>query len=488
MISSSTVKKTKIVATLGPASNSHEKILDLALAGVDVFRLNFSHGDHADKQGLIDIIRDINSTYNLSVAILADLQGPKLRVSRMPEGGVTLSPGDWLDFTGKPQDSTAKLVSVSYARLSRDVAIGNRILLDDGKIEVEVASVDSDTGIIRTKVVQGGVLISYKGFNLPDTNTTLPALTKKDHEDLAFILKNNIEWIALSFVRRAKDVLFLRELLLKAQSKSKIIAKIEKPEAVSPSNIDDIIDVSDAIMIARGDLGVEVPIEQVPRIQRRLIRKCIQRAKPVIVATQMMESMIDRTKPNRSEVSDVANAVLEGTDAVMLSGETAVGKNPSLVIRTMVKIILETEKSDSYPYDSSGNHDWKSVRKSPTAYSEIICHSACQIAKEIGAVAIIGMTQSGRTGFSLSSFRPSRPLFVFANSELLTNQFSLSWGVRSFYYPQIHHPTMYEILEDQAQRLKERGFLRSGDIFVTTGSVPVLDKLPTNLLKIHRVK
>ena len=324
--------KTKIVATVGPACETYDQLKNLVIAGVNVFRLNFSHGTHEDKKKIIDNIRGINKELNCTVAILGDLQGPKLRVGEIENNRLEVKEGDILTFTNTKCIGTLEKIYVSYPNLAGDVVVGNTIMIDDGKIEVLVHSVETN-GDVKVKVTLGGIISSKKGINLPDTKISLPALTEKDLEDAAFIIKEQLDWVALSFVKRVADIEMLRAILNKHQSNAKIIAKIEMPEALT--NIRDIIIASDAIMIARGDLGVELPVEKIPLIQKELIRKCIHRAKPVIVATQMMESMIDRVKPNRSEITDVANAVIEGADAVMLSGETATGQFPVLVIETM---------------------------------------------------------------------------------------------------------------------------------------------------------
>jgi pyruvate kinase len=333
---------------------------------------------------------------------------------------------------------------------------------------------------VQVEVTLGGIISSKKGINLPDTKISLPALTEKDLADLDFILEKKLDWVALSFVRKVEDIRGLRQIIDKHNSKTKIIAKIEKPEALT--NIRDIIVESDGIMVARGDLGVELPIEQVPLIQKQLIRKCLHRAKPVIVATQMMESMIDRIKPNRSEITDVANAVLEGADAVMLSGETATGQHPTLVVQTMRKIILEVEKTD-YRYNLE--EVLQPQAHSPSFLSDAICYNACNLAKDCNADALIGMTQSGYTGFMLSSYRPKSPLFIFTKERTLVNQLSLSWGVRAIYYDEEN--SLDEIFGDQIDILKERGFLKHGDIAVSTGSTPIHLHLPTNVLKITKV-
>lgn len=470
-------QKTKIVATVGPASDTYEKLLELVQAGVNVFRLNFSHGAHEDKLRIINYIRQINKTEPYNVAILADLQGPKLRVGEIENNALPLKTGDILTFTTEKCVGTMERIYVSYHDLPRDVRPGQKILLDDGKIETVVKEVTPDN-LIKAEVLLGGVLSSKKGFNLPDTKVSLPALTEKDEIDLDFIIDNECDWVALSFVRNVKDLALLRKRLADRNSKIKIISKIEKPEAIQ--NLKEIIWESDGVMIARGDLGVELPVEQVPMIQKDIIRKCIHRAKPVIVATQMMESMIDRTRPNRSEITDVANAVLEGADAVMLSGETATGNYPTLVIQTMRKIIGEVEK-ESIIY----NRNLIPHRHSPTFLSDALCYNACKIAEDLDADALIGMTQSGYTGFMLSSYRPKSPLFIFTKERTLVNQLSLSWGVRAFYYGE--EESLDEIISDQINILKERGFLKANDIVVNTGSTPVKEHLPTNILKITRV-
>ena len=471
--------RTKIVATVGPACDTYEKLLDLVHAGVNVFRLNFSHGSHEDKAQIIQYIRDLNEAENYNISILGDLQGPKLRVGEIENNALKVEAGDILTFTNERCVGTMERIYVSYPNLAGDVKLGNIILIDDGKLEVKVVDI-ARNGDVKVEVTLGGVLSSKKGINLPDTKISLPALTDKDLEDLNFIIDQKLDWIALSFVRNVKDIVILRSKLDERKSKAKIIAKIEKPEAVA--NIRDIIVESDAIMIARGDLGVELPVEKVPMIQKSIIRKCLHRAKPVIVATQMMESMIDRVKPNRSEITDVANAVLEGTDAVMLSGETATGQHPALVVQTMVKIIAEVEKEYRY----NREEDLKPQAHSPSFLSDAVCYNACKIARDVNADAIIGMTKSGYTGFVLSSYRPKSPLFIFSKERSLINQLTLSWGVRAFFYSE--EESLDSIIADQIDILKQRGFLKTGDTVINTGSTPVQLHLPTNILKISKVE
>jgi pyruvate kinase len=471
--------KTKIVATVGPACDTYDKLLELVHAGVNVFRLNFSHGTHEDKAQIIQHIRNLNEAESLNVSILGDLQGPKLRVGEIENNALKVEAGDILTFTNEKCVGTLERIYVSYPNLAGDVKLGNLILIDDGKLEVKVADI-MPNGDVKVEVTLGGVLSSKKGINLPDTKISLPALTDKDLEDLEFIIEQELDWVALSFVRSVNDISILRDKLNAKASKSKIIAKIEKPEAVA--NIRDIINASDAIMVARGDLGVEMPVEKVPMIQKSIIRKCLHRAKPVIVATQMMESMIDRVKPNRSEITDVANAVLEGTDAVMLSGETATGQHPALVVQTMVKIIAEVEKEYRY----NREEDLKPQGHSPSFLSDAICYNACKIAHDVSADAVIGMTKSGYTGFVLSSYRPKSPLFIFSKEKSLINQLSLSWGVRAFYYTE--EESLDSIIEDQINILKEKGYVKAGDTVVNTGSTPVRLHLPTNILKLTKVE
>lgn len=472
--------RTKIVATVGPACDSYDQLLALVKAGVNVFRLNFSHGSHEDKAKIIDHIRKINLTEPYNISILGDLQGPKLRVGEIENNALEVFPGDILTFTNEKVVGTLEKIYVSYPNLHQDVTIGNKIMIDDGKMEVQVISVEPNHDV-KVQVTMGGVISSKKGINLPDTKISLPALTEKDLIDLEFIIEQKLDWVALSFVRHVKDLVVLRSKLTDKNSKTKIIAKIEKPEALV--NIRDIIIESDGIMIARGDLGVELPVEQVPLIQKQIIRKCLHRAKPVIVATQMMESMIDRVKPNRSEITDVANAVLEGADAVMLSGETATGKHPVLVVETMRKIIMQVEKTD-YRYNLED--ELVPQPHSPSFLSDAICYNACKLARDTKADALIGMTQSGYTAFMLSSYRPASPLYIFSKEKSLINQLSLSWGVRAFHYSE--EESLDDIISDQIEILKERGFIKAGDLVVNTGSTPVQLHLPTNVLKITRVE
>jgi pyruvate kinase len=473
-------KRTKIVATVGPACDTYDKLLELVRAGVNVFRLNFSHGAYESKKQIIEYIREINKKEPYNIAILGDLQGPKLRVGELEGGSLELKEGDEIILTTEKIVGTKDKIYVSYQNLATDVKPGERIFFDDGKMEVELKKVLNDKEVL-IRVSLGGTLLPKKGVNLPDSELTMPSLTEKDIEDLEFIIENNLDWVALSFVRKKVDITDLKKRIKARNSKIKVIAKIEMPEALK--NIRDIIVESDGVMVARGDLGVEVPVEQVPVLQKEIIRKCMHRAKPVIVATQMMESMMERTKPNRSEVTDVANAVLEGADAVMLSGETAMGHYPRLVVEMMSKIILEVENS---VYDYNRDDILTPQSHSPSFLSDAICYSACKLAQDTNANGLIGMTQSGYTAFMLSSYRPKSLLYIFSKERTLINQLSLSWGVRAIYYAE--EDSLDDILSDEIEILKQRGFLKTGDVVVNTGSTPVDQHLPTNIIKISKIE
>ena len=472
--------RTKIVATVGPACDTYDKLLELVKAGVNVFRLNFSHGSHEDKLKIIEYIRKINKTEPYNIAILGDLQGPKLRVGEIENGQIEIVPGDILTFTNEKVIGTKERIYVSYPNFHEDVVIGNTIMINDGKLEVKVNKILKNNDVL-VEVTMGGTLSSKKGINLPDTKISLPALTEKDLLDLDFIIEQKLDWVALSFVRKVQDLELLRKKLDKKKSKTKIIAKIEMPEALE--NLRDIIVESDAVMIARGDLGVELPVEKIPLLQKQIIRMCLHRAKPVIVATQMMESMIEFNKPYRSEITDVANAVIEGADAVMLSAETAAGAHPTLVVETMCKIIKEVETNG---YNYNREDELVPQPHSPSFLSDAICYNACKLAKDVNADALIGMTQSGYTAFMLSTYRPKAPLYIFTKERTLVNQLSLSWGVRAFYYDE--EESLDDIIFDQIDILKQRHFLKKGNIVVNTGSTPVPLHLPTNVLKITKVE
>ena len=471
-------QNTKIVATVGPASSSRENLERLIEAGVDIFRLNFSHGDHAGHKEVLDRILSLNTEHGTHVGILADLQGPKLRVGKVQEGGIPLEPGDEIMFVLEECLGDKEKVYMNYEHFAKDVEVGERVLCDDGKLVFEVLETDK-LRKVKLKTIYGGILHSNKGVNLPDTNITLPALTKKDRTDLEFILTLPVNWIALSFVRRADEVKELRSIIESKGHRAKIISKIEKPQAVK--NIKSIIKASNAIMVARGDLGVEVPMEQVPTIQKDIIRRCIQRARPVIVATQMMESMMTNPSPSRAEITDVANAVLDGTDAVMLSGETSVGKHPVETVQAMNKIIYEAEQH----YQLKDRRP-KADKKSTTYHSDVVCITAAEMSDKIGAKAICGITVSGYTAFKVSSYRPKGKICIFSSSQTMLKTLNLVWGVRCFHYDKF--TTTDGTISDTITILKEKGIVKEGDAVLNTGSMPIEKRFTTNMLKITVVE
>jgi pyruvate kinase len=471
------MSKTKIIATVGPSCNTKEMLLKLVRAGVNVFRLNFSHGLHEEKLQLIHWIHEINAENNFNISVLADIQGPKLRVGLMENNGVTFAEDDIITFVGEDVVGNKERVYLSYPNLHLDVKVGDHIMLDDGKLVTRVTEV-LENGSVKAKFIIGGILGSKKGINLPNTKISLPCITEKDYKDILFCIEQEVDWLALSFVRRPADIQQLREILNVHSSFIKVIAKIEMPEAVD--NITEIVREADGIMIARGDLGVEVAMEKIPHIQKTIIRKCIHRAKPVIVATQMMESMIDKTQANRSEITDVANAVYDGTDAVMLSGETAIGKYPELVVQTMRKICDEVEK-EAVIY----TRDLIPQKHSPSFLSDALCYNACQLAEDLEAKAMIGMTRSGYTAFKLSSFRPHADIFIFSDRQSIINQLSLCWGVKAFTYTKFESTDA--TIRDVQQILVEHGYLHPGDVVINTGSMPLNEQGIANMVKISVV-
>ncbi|MBL7864342.1 MAG: pyruvate kinase [Cyclobacteriaceae bacterium] len=468
--------KTKIVATVGPASNNKEMLRALAKEGVDVFRLNFSHGTHEDHQKVVDFVREINKEMGTHIALLQDLQGPKIRVNEVKEGTV-LQPKETLVITTRELVGDHEIVSTSYKDLPKDVKVGDLVLIDDGKIELKVTEV-RDIDVV-CKVVYGGPLKSRKGINLPYSKVTAPSLTEKDLKDVEFGLKNNIDWIALSFVRKAKDIDILRSIIEEAKATSRIVAKIEKPEALE--NIDAVLAATDAVMVARGDLGVEIWLEEVPMVQKMLVEKCNKLAKPVIVATQMMESMIENPRPTRAETNDVANAVMDGADALMLSAETAAGRYPIEVIRSMVRTIGSVEKQASiyYRFREVDTH-------SPIFINDSLVLAACKLAKEINAKAIVGMTASGYSAQKSSSHRPNTNIFVFTSNKSILNAMNLVWATRAYYYEK--QTSTDETIDDVETILKRDGHVKSGDVFIILASMPIHERNRTNMIKVHFVK
>jgi pyruvate kinase len=474
-----TNKKTKIVATLGPACSSKEVIKNMIEAGVNVFRINFSHADYADVLERINIIRELNEEFGYTTSILADLQGPKLRVGVMKED-VVVSKGDLITFTTAEDIlGTASRVYMNYKEFPKDVNPGERILLDDGKLIFEVTKTDKNTEV-EAVVVQGGPLKSKKGVNLPNTKVSLPALTQKDIKDALFAIENNVDWIALSFVRTSKDLEELQDLIAKhSDHKIPIIAKIEKPEAVE--NIDKIVAFCDGLMVARGDLGVEVPAEEVPLIQKKLIHRAKTARIPVIVATQMMETMITSLTPTRAEVNDVANSVMDGADAVMLSGETSVGNYPVEVIETMTRIIESVEDSPliKVPLSQPNIRTNRFITKS-------ICYHAAIMADAINAKAITTLTNSGYTAFQISAWRPKSHILVFTSNRRILTQLNLLWGVRAFFYDKL--VSTDDTIDDINKICVDRAYVNKGDMLINLAAMPVVDKGMVNTLRVSEIE
>jgi pyruvate kinase len=476
MLEKVSYNKTKIVATVGPASNSKEMLRSLIQEGVDVFRLNFSHGSHEDHLKVIHNVRELNKELGTTVSLLQDLQGPKIRINEM-QPNIIIERGQELLITTREVLGNSEVASTSYKELPRDVKKGDMILVDDGKIELKVKEVRAND--VLTEVVYGGPLKSRKGINLPFSKVSAPSLTDKDLIDLEFGIKNDLDWIALSFVRKAADIQFMRAIIDKNNSKSRIVAKIEKPEALS--NIDEIIEVTDAVMVARGDLGVEIWLEEVPMVQKMLVEKCNRMGKPVIVATQMMESMIENPRPTRAETNDVANAVMDGADALMLSAETAAGKYPIEVIRSMVRTVASVEKNPNIYFR------FREVdAKSDIYINDSLVLAACKLAKDVGAKAIVGMTSSGYTAFKSSSHRPNANIFVFTGNDSLINKMNLVWGTRAYHYDKTDSTD--DTIADVEEILKREGHVQSGDKFIFLASMPIQERARTNTLKINVVK
>ena len=471
-------KKTKIVATLGPASSDKDILRQMFLEGLNVCRLNFSHGAYEDHAAVIKTIHELNEETGLNVAILADLHGPKIRTDQMTDNGVELITGSEVTLVTEKILGTAERFSINYAQLPQDVTPGERILLDDGKIALEVLSSDGKNEI-RLRVIHGGILSSKKGVNFPNTKISMPSLTPKDLLDLEFALDQNVDWIGLSFVRSARDIIELKHIIAARKCKAKVIAKIEKPEAID--DIDEIIKASDGLMVARGDLGVEIPYQNVPIIQKMLINKCILMARPIIVATQMMESMITNITPTRAEVNDVANAVLDGADAVMLSGETSVGKFPVDVIRTMANIVKEMEK-----FDGIYNKEEIPEKNQERFISDSICFNACRLSQRVEAGAIITMSFSGYTAYKIASQRPKAPIYVFTSNQQILTQLNLVWGVRAFYYDK--RISTDHTIADIKYLLKKAELVQQGDLVINIASIPLEDLGSSNMLKLSYVE
>ncbi len=474
-----TNKKTKIVATLGPACSTREVLKDMIDAGVNVFRVNFSHADYDDVKSKIDLIRGLNEEFGYTTAILGDLQGPKLRVGVMKEDVIVIK-GDLITFTtAEDIPGTAQKVYMNYKEFPNDVNPGEKILLDDGKLMFEVVETNRTTEVVA-RVIQGGPLKSKKGVNLPNTKVSLPALTKKDIKDALFAIEQKVDWIALSFVRTAEDLIELQDLIAKhSDYKIPIIAKIEKPEGVE--NIDKIVAYCDGLMVARGDLGVEVPAHEVPLIQKKLVNRAKTARIPVIIATQMMETMITSLTPTRAEVNDVANSVMDGADAVMLSGETSVGNYPVQVIEKMTQIIEAVEDSPliQVPQNTPQVRTKRFITKT-------ICYHAASMANVIKAKAICTLTNSGYTAFQISAWRPQAHILVFTSNRRILTQLNLLWGVKSLYYDKF--VSTDDTVTDINEMAKVAGYVDKGDFLINLAAMPVVDKGMVNTLRVSEIE
>lgn len=463
--------KTKIVATIGPASMNKHTLEKMIRAGADVCRINSSHGEQAMMKTIIDNVRELNTELNTHVAILFDLQGPKIRIGDVEKGEFLLKEDSIIELTTKESLGTPEKLYIRYPQFYKDVETDEKILIDDGKLELVITDIIGEKVI--AKVTHGGILSSRKGVNLPNTNISLPSLTEKDLIDLHFALENDVEWIGLSFVRSPEDVLDLKKIIAASGKSSRVIAKIEKPEAVK--HIDEIIRVTDGIMVARGDLGVEMPFEKVPAIQKTIVKKCNKASKPVIIATQMMESMITNFRPTRAEANDVGNAVFDGADALMLSAETSVGKFPDGTVAAMQKIISEVEQLDEIYFRETPPGDNASIADS-------ICYTACTLARQTGAKGIAAMTHSGGTAFKISGHRPKANIFIFTDNKLLLNSLNLLWGVRVFYYDKYESTDV--TISDVRQLMKEAHLIEKGDYVIHVASTPLHERTTSNTIKL----
>ncbi len=470
--------KTKIVATMGPSTENIAVLEELFLAGLDICRINFSHGDYEPIKHVVDNIRILNKKLNRNVGILGDLQGPKLRIGVMENNGAELINGNEITITTKECIGTAEKIFMTYPQFPQDVSSGELVLIDDGKITLKVIETNRKDEV-RALIIAGGNLSSKKGVNLPNTKISLPCLTLKDLRDLDFALENNFEWIGLSFVRSVTDIIELKDIIRSKKKPARVIAKIEKPEAIK--EIDKIIEVTDGVMVARGDLGVEMPMEQVPLLQKMIVNKCILASKPVIIATQMMESMITAYTPTRAEVNDVANAVLDGADAVMLSAETSVGRYPVKVIEYMKRIITQIESDDRIYYK-----EHQPELKTVTYITDSICYNASVMAKQANVTAIVSMTHSGYTAFKLSSHRPKANIYIFTDNQYLLNALSLVWGVRGFYYDK--YESTDDTISDLKDYIKDGGFVKADDLVINLASMPMKEKGRTNMLKLSYIQ
>ena len=473
------IKKTKIIATIGPSSSSSKTVEQMMLEGVDVFRINFSHAKHNEVKKTIKLIREIDKKLSLNTAIIADLQGPKLRIGKMRKNS-SFKEGDKITIDSKSQlVGNSKKLYVNYKNLAKDIEEGENILLDDGKIILKILSTNKKD-LLTAEVIQGGSIESNKGFNLPNTKITLSPLTEKDTKDAILAINENVDWLALSFVRSKSDIEDLLKIINQnSKYRIPVIAKIEKPEALK--NIDEIIKVSSGLMVARGDLGVELQSSEIPLIQKKLVAKAKKARIPVIIATQMMESMMDSMSPSRAEVNDVANSVMDGADAVMLSGETSVGKYPLEVIKTISSIINKVENSNLISLANKRPKDQKSKRY----ITKSICFSAAKMANDIKAKAISTLTNSGYTAFQISSWRPSTHVLVFTSNKRILTQLNLLWGVKAFFYDGFESTD--KTVEQINKIALDNKFLIKGDKVINLTSMPIDKKGMTNTLRISEI-
>lgn len=470
--------RTKIIATIGPASSDKKILQKMFEAGVDVCRLNFSHGTHEQVAKTIKTIRQLNHEMDLDIAILADLQGPKLRIGEVENNEVLLEKGKTVEFVTEKCIGTAKKLYMSYEEFPQDVEIGDTILIDDGKIKLEVVDTNKNNSV-TAKIIYGGKLSSKKGVNLPNTEVSLPSLTDKDIEDAHFAISQDVDWIALSFVRQVSDVIELKQMIKRKKKKINVVSKIEKPKAIR--NLDEIIAETDAIMVARGDLGVEIDFHEIPVLQKEIVEKCMDASKPVIIATQMMESMITNFRPTRAEATDVANAVIDGVDTLMLSGETSIGKFPVETIQSMHEIIQYTE-NNSYKY----NRGKSPLPDSPRFIRDSVCYSASRMAEKIGAKAIITFTENGNTAFTISGYRPKADIYAFTKHKSLMSMLTLLWGVKSFHMEKFED--INEAISTSINILKEKGFVKKDDYIIHVASTPLQVTHKTNMLKVTKVQ
>lgn len=471
--------KTKIIATVGPASNTYEKLMALIAEGTDVFRLNFSHGTHDDHLKVINTVRRINKEHNMHICLMQDLQGPKIRLGDVGGGSFEIIEGQKLKLVCDDVPSVPGRLSTVYKDMAKDVRVGDSILIDDGKIELKVIYTDQENEV-DAEVIYGGTIKPRKGINLPHSKVSAPSLTPKDLRDLEFGLNNDVEWVALSFVRKVEDIVAIKEIIAKHKKDTRVIAKIEKPEAIK--NIDGIIQVCDAIMVARGDLGVEVGMEEVPMMQKMLVEKANAAGKPVIIATQMMESMITSPRPTRAETNDIANAVMDGADALMLSAETAAGQYPVETIRSMNRTIQSVEAHAEIFHKSFVYNP-----QSETFYNDSLVANAVNLCRDTNATAIIGLSKSGYTAFQIAKHRPKASIFIFTDNKPLLNVLNLVWGIRGFYYGKFATSNTDETISDVKKMLVRSGHLTKGDVFINTGSMPVNAAKKTNLVKLSIV-